>query len=241
MLTTQQIERIIIDAIESDDAQSFKRSPASIAAEKIAELTKADAQMLVAAQALENEVTSTLVDLVAATVLATLIYEEGGGRSSVAFSPQMMDEVMKNYTIEKEMHGILRNVRITLKPDSALAKGFEGVRDAIATDPTPGLMRDKIVVPSDLSSVKPQAQPHDYGGPYWVVAYQADLDPEPGETEVRHGLRFLKMHDRADAERQCRKIAPEKMAVVQNRYCLHASCPSTGCTEEKQAEATSEG
>lgn len=240
MLTTVQIERIITDAIESDEAQSLNRSPASIAAEKIAELTQADANMLVAAQTVENEVTSHLVDLVAATVLATLIYEEGGGRSSVAFSPHMMDEVVKNYTIEKEMHGMLRNVRITLKPGSALDKEFEHDR-TILTDPTPGLMRDEIVLPSDLSAVKPQAQPHDYGGPYWVVAYQADLDPAPGDTEVQHGLRFLMMHDRADAERQCRNLAPEKMGVVQNRYCLHATCPSTGCTEEKRSEATSKG
>ena len=230
MLTTAQIEKIITDAIDSDEAQSLNRSPASIAAEKIAELTKSDADMLVAAQALENEVTSTLVDMVVATVLATLIYEEGGGRSNMHISPKAMDDMVKNWNYTSAIENGLRTVSISLKPDSPLAKEFADERENLANDPAPGVMRDESI---SLEGIKPQADEKVYDRPVWAVkttvhdAINDDMVPV-----------LRNCHDRADAERQCLLLLKSgRIAAVENRYCLHPECPSTGCT---MSEATSD-
>ncbi len=225
MLTTAQIEKIITDAENSDEAQSLIRSPASIAAEKIAELTKSDHNMLLAAQALENEVTSTLLDMLAATILSTLIEEEGGGRTNISFSPNSMNYMTKHYTYESKIEGLTRTVSIQMREDSPLRQDMEAWtepsnRHGVALDPW-----------ESPRGAKPQAEPRNYGGPHWVVAIN---DPE-------RGLRFLNCHDRADAERQYKALPADKevTAVIQNRYCLHPECPSTGCTKEKPAEVTS--
>lgn len=214
MLTTAQIEKIITDAINSGEAQSLNRSPASIAAEKIAELSQADAAMLVAAQSLENEVTSTLVDMVVATVLATLIQEEGGGRSNIHISPKMMDDMTKNWTYGSEMNNGLRTVSIKLIPGSELDKEFESERQ--------GVMRDESIPVDDA---KPQAKEKVYDRPVWAV---------------RGAERLRRCHDRADAERQCRALLernPDETYHVENRYCLHLECPASGCN---MTEATSD-
>lgn len=223
MLTAEQVEKIIADAIDSDEAQSLNRSPGSIAAEKIAELTKADTDMLVAAQALENEITSTLVDMVVATVLATMIEEEGGGRANIHISPVTMAQVMKNWDYTSEMQNGLRVVSIKMKPDSETAKSFEIAGSLMRDDDEP------------TGPAKPQAEPKNYGGNFWVVKTTShDFVNDCMATVLRN------CHDRADAERQCRAILaaePGRPAVVENRYCLHIECPSTGCT---QTEATSD-
>lgn len=223
MLTAEQIEKIINNAAVSDEAVLGNRSPGSIAAEKIAELTKADFDVMVAAQALENEVTSTLVDMVVATVLATMIEEEGGGRANIHISPVTMAQVMKNWDYTSEMQNGLRVVSIKMKPDSETAKSFE-----IAGS----LMRDED---EPTGPAKPQAEPKNYGGNFWVVKTTShDFVNDRMVTVLRN------CHDRADAERQCRGLLaaqPDRPAVVENRYCLHVECPSTGCT---QTEATSD-
>lgn len=223
MLTTAQIERIITDAIESDEAQSLNRSPASIAAEKIAELTKSDAAMMVAGQALENEITSTLMDMLAATILVKLIEEEGGGRANIRYSPFDMEQAMSrwNYTVENE--GMVRNVRISMKEGGSAEAEFEKTDEA----PFPGasgLMRR-----DDLSTegAKPQAEEHIYDRPLWAVK---------GDGRLRN------CHDRKDAEAQCLSLIernPEEIYTVENRHCLHWECPASGCNEKPEPEVTS--
>ena len=86
MLTADQIVALISNEVVNRDGLEPGAMQESIrkAAEKIAELMKSDHTMLLAAQSLENEVTSTLMDMLAATILSTLIEEEGGGRSPIS-------------------------------------------------------------------------------------------------------------------------------------------------------------
>lgn len=228
MLTTAQIERIITDAIESDEAQSLNRSPSSIAAEKIAELSKSDSLMLTAAQALENEVTSTLLDMAVATVLATLFEEEGGGRCNVSISPNSMNYMTKNYTYSVTMDGLTRNIAIQMREDSPLQTEEGWVapsnRHAVALDPD-----------MNGAGAKPQAEPKEHNRPVWAVKTTSHDFVNDAMVPVLRNC-----HDRKDAERQCLdmlKRDPTRPATVENRYCLHPECPSTGCNE---AEATSD-
>lgn len=228
MLTKEQIERIITDAIESDEAQSLSESPAHIAAEKIAELTKSDSMMLVAAQALENEVTSTLMDMLAATILATLIEEQGGGRANISFSPNSMNHMTKHYTHSVTMDGLTRTVTIAMREDSPLAGDMEAWSE-------PSNRHGVALQDEDPTGALPQAEPKNHDRPIWAVRTSRYVR----EADEWHPV-LLNCHDRADAERQCVSIANGhngRTAHVENRYCLHPECPASGCT---QSEATSE-
>lgn len=227
MLTAKQVA----DIIRSELAGSLAPTAASqveAAAEKIAELTKSDSQMLVSAQALENEVTSTLMDMTVATVLATLFEEEGGGRCNVAISPNSMNHMTKNYTYDVTMEGLTRHIAIQMREDSPLQteEGWSkpSNRHAVALDEN-----------EDPTGALPQAEPKNHDRPIWAIRTTRY------EEQVDEWLPvLLNHHDRRDAERQCLAITkanPTRPAHVENRYCLHVECPASGCT---QSEATSE-
>jgi len=247
MLTAQQIRNILNPALASLDGmlathekhgedyvghhQSVREVKETLESlpEKIEELTKADATMLTAAAALENEVTSTLLDMAVATVLATLLEEEGGGRCNVAISPNSMSYMTKNYTYSVTMNGMTRNIAIQMREDSPLrhnedAWNAPSNRHGVALDP-------------DMTGAgaKPQAEPKEHDRPVWAVKTMGhDFVNDIMVPVLRN------CHDRQDAERQCLdmlKREPNRPATVENRYCLHPECPSTGCN---QAEATSD-
>lgn len=229
MLTAKQIADIIrTEMLESDSATMAPRYEA--AAEKIAALI-ADDGSAVAAAMLENEVTSTLMDMTVATVLATLIEEEGGGRSNIAISPMSMDHMMKHYLYEVRNEGMIRHVSIKLREDSDLKD------EAAWREPSNrhGVMHQD----EDASGAKPQAEPKVRDRPVWAI-------------KNGHGSLF-RMHDQADAERQLRgegdhmhapRFKDDPLSVIENRWCLHVDCPTTGCNHDPKlqdnAEATSD-
>lgn len=180
-------------------------------AEKIAALTD-DSRMLAAAAAVENEVTSTLLDMLAATVLVTLIEEEGGGRSNVSYSPMSMDHMMKHYTYSVANDGMVRTVSIAMREDSDL-------RDPDlwrAPSNRHGVMHQD----EDGSGAQSQAEPKVRDRPIWAVSFF---------QEGAAGPTLLNCHDQADAARQCRTLDPGLLPEVQNRHCLHPTCPSSRC------------
>ena len=185
------------------------------AAEKIAALLD-DGGATVAAAQLENEVTSTLVDMTIATVLATLIEEEGGGRSNIAFSAMAMDHMMKHYEYTSEMDGLVRNMKIKLRENSDL-NDAEAWR---APSNRHGVMHQ------DESGVgaKPQAGPHDYNRPVWAIAY---FD-EDGKRL------FAKMSDHEDCKRHLADyiFLSRPYPTIENRFCVHPECPAAACTRK---------
>ena len=225
MLTADQIVALISNEVVNRDGLEPGAMQESIrkAAEKIAELTKSDHTMLLAAQSLENEVTSTLMDMLAATILSTLIEEEGGGRSNISFSPNSMAHMTKHYTYVVESDGLTRKVSIQMREDSPLRHDMEAWMQPSN--------RHSVALDHSLNGdgAKPQAEPHVYDRPLWAV---------------KGGGRLRNCHDRKDAETQCLSLTernPEEVYTVENRYCLHWECPSTGCNEKDSTEVASEG
>lgn len=216
MLTAEQIARIISSAVKTDDTRV--EAEISNAAQKIYDLCKPDHSIHVAAAALENEVTSTLMDMLAATILATLIDDEGGGRTNVRFSPGSMQEKLAawDYTVVHE--GLERNVRVTPKDTAAWQDG----------EPPSKLSSLLHTEQEDVSGAKPQAEPKTYDRPVWAVRY----------VDGNGELQILKCRDRADAERSCRTLAEKMFPKVENRHCLHPSCPTSICNVWKDSDET---
>lgn len=227
MLTAKQIADIFRGELKSSPIGPDEHK-IQAAAEKIAELTKSDSLMLTAAAALENEVTSTLMDMLAATILATLIEEQGGGRANISFSPNSMNHMTKHYTYDVTTDGLTRTVAIAMREDSPLRHDMEAW--------TEDSNRHGVALQDeDPTGAKPQAEPKVHDRPVWAVRTSIFNDIE---NEWQPALRNC--HDRADAERQCLAITkrdPERSSHVENRYCLHPECPSTGCN---MTEATSD-
>lgn len=217
MLTAPQIVTIIEASLAEREKGTSRGTRVALekAAEKIAGILEEDNKMLVSAAALENEVTSTLMDMLAATILATLIEEEGGGRSNITYSPMSMEHMAQHYTYETENDGLIRTVRIKLREDSNL-------NDQAAWR-EPSNRHGLVPVESEVSGAgaKPQAEPKEHNRPVWAIRY-IDKEEQP---------HLALMHDQADATRHVGDYespgAP--LPEVQNRWCLHADCPTTGC------------
>lgn len=80
------------------------------------------------------ETTETLIGMVAATVLAKLIQDEGGGRANVTFGPADMDQMMADYEMEAKRDGLLTVVHI--KPrEQARERLMSQVEDASGANP----------------------------------------------------------------------------------------------------------
>lgn len=73
--------------------------------------------MLSAYASAEAATTEALIGLVAATVLAKLIEEEGGGRSNISFTPQDMDATFRDYHVDHSHEGIITKVSLSPKTD----------------------------------------------------------------------------------------------------------------------------
>lgn len=216
MLSVTQIAAVIRSEMRIPED---KYPGADLAAEKIYDLCKPAHDIHLAAAALENEVTSTLMDMLVATILATLIEQEGGGRTNITFSPGAMQEIMTNWVYSVETAGMDRTIRIAPKKGDEWSEG----------EP-PSKLESLLMADSDKGEAKPQAAVHEYDRPLWVVA----CTDEDGNTI------FSRQLDRASAERELRSWGPqtalERNARIENRHCLHPTCPTTGCNEVTSEE-----
>ena len=189
MPTVQQITNAILSEFDTEEHRHL-RPGFERAAVKVAELFDDHGQTLVAAAALENEVTSTLLDMTVATVLATLIEEEGTGRCNIDYSPMSMDHMMQHYVLETSNNGLVRTVRIKLREDSnlndvenwRLPSNRHGVVD----------VADTTYKPDDL---KPQAEPKVHDRPVWAVRRHGGLDQADDEEMAQMSDRILHMKD----------------------------------------------
>jgi hypothetical protein len=240
MLSIEQIAAIICAEMGVPDD---KYPGADNAAEKIHDLVKPDHTIHVAAAAMENEVTDTLIDMLVVTVLAKLIDQEGGGRTNFAFSPMDMAAVMKEWDYIVERDGMVRTVRIQPKNNAEWEEGDGGLLQHSGLARAMGLAEQDVAPPpiGDLDSVKPQAVPHEYKRPLWFIRYS----PAIPEGEEDQGVMALDpVSSKIDGQRQLRSYSIGALAHVENRWCEHLECPSTGCTYDASkrdgAEATSD-
>lgn len=227
MLTAKQIASIIRTEIGTATGPGqYDGLWEDNAAQKIHDLCKPDHSIHVAAAALEGEYTDTLINMLLATVLATLIYEEGGGRTNITISPFKMSEVIDNWNYTVEMDGLIRTVRIAPKNE---AEWEPGDGDEIVR----GQLLKGIGPVIDSEEARPQAKPHEYNRPLWVVA-----------AAWEDGAVFYPQSDRRSAEAELRTWPVERanagLAHVENRWCLHGDCPSSGCNHDPSLRDTTE-
>lgn len=213
MLTVEQIERIITAEFMGQNDDTFKAFRA--AAEKVHALVKPDHDMHVMSAVLENEITSTLLDMAVATTLATLFEEEGGGRSNVQISTMSMEHMQQHYKYTSEIDGMVRTIKIELREDSPLNTA-EGWREPSNRH---GLTE---VAPPEAGPIglvtHPPAEPKEYNRPEWYIRSTGAL---------------WRMGDHADAARNIRSyVQGDPTAVIENRWCGHTDCPSTGCNHD---------
>lgn len=177
-----------------------------------------DAYEMVAAVEQRNvEITDTLINMVAATVLAVLIDEEGGGRSNITFSPKAMDDMHSRYEMSAKRDGLLTTVSIKPRPEAFPPLKMENA--------------------DGFGEAEPQAAAHEFDLPVWAIRYY-------GRDEQPY---LAKMLDRADAQRHLPDYVgpfdvPEP--TIENRCCLHVDCPNTHCNhvpdQDDAPEATSD-
>lgn len=212
MPTPQQIAAIIRDTVHVTHDDDGVLHKVDEAAEKIAALWPDDGAILVSAAQIENEVTSTLINMVAATVLATLINTEGGGRTNVTISPGEMQAVLSEWEYTVETKGMYRTIRIAPK------------NPADWTDEKPPSKLESLLMGDhDDGPATSQAPEHEYTRPLWAVNYLNKLS----------GRSLMRCYDQADAERQIRAFSVATAdARIENRWCLHPGCPTTGCQDD---------
>lgn len=220
MLSANQIAIMISNAVVQGQADKNPAAAIDAVSEKIAALCN-DNGAAVAAAVLENEVTSTLVDMVAATVLVTLIEEEGGGRTNITLSPASMEERLRAWSYTVEHSDMTRTINVNPRSPDEWSSTDEPpvetkLRQVLSTEEAGGRLMD---LPDE---------PRQFNRPLWVVRY-FDKD----------GTTYLaKMNDRADAQRHIADYTHLGLPSpqVENRCCLHHECPASGCTK---SEATS--
>lgn len=83
------------------------------------------------------ETTSTLVQMVAATVLAKLVDEEGGGRTNITFGPPDMDKMMSEYEMSATVDGLLTTVRIEPRNPDEYVRHRLALQPEVTSDAAP--------------------------------------------------------------------------------------------------------
>jgi hypothetical protein len=129
-----------------------------------------------------------------------------------------MINMTRHFDMTVETDGMLRTVRIAMK---------DGMKDSFfGEEPEHG---PSIITDEDQNTfnVKPQAEEHVYDRPVWAILFHGLSDGQP---------RLAKMLDRNDAARNLDTYRAEDTPdpVIQNRFCLHVTCPTTGCNEKTE-------
>jgi hypothetical protein len=178
--------------------------------------------MLAAAEQANVETTETMIQMIAATVLAAVLdngvggpFRQDNGSWAVSFSPADVDAMYRAYDMSAKREGMLTTVSIM---ERAVAETHQPTSLYVQAGDT------------DAEPVKPQAEVVAYDRPLWAIRYYSNDG----------GVYLALMHDQADAMRHLpdyvgRYDQPEP--TIENRWCLHPDCPTTGCTH---TEATSE-
>lgn len=156
--------------------------------------------MIAAVEQGNVEITETLIHMVAATVLAKLIEDEGGGRSNISFSPADMDAMHRDYEIETNRDGMVTTVKIIPRKTTGLYIGGSGDhttnRLMIQDEDTEGALPQV-----EASPAKPYFFYRDGGG------RQGPMDKDAAQALVLKSV--------------------DPTAHVENRMCGRVECPNS--------------
>lgn len=168
--------------------------------------------MVAAVETQHVEVTETLINMVAATVLARLIDEEGGGRANITFSPADMDAMHQRYEMTATRDGMLTTIKIEPRPGAFPPLALS---DRMGTD--------------DSEPALPQAEEHVFSRPLWAVRVEGNKlypcsDRAAAEQRIEKAMRNY----------------PDAVAEIENRWCYHNDCPASGCNRDPDKRDGSE-
>lgn len=155
------------------------------------------------------EVSETLINMVAATVLAKLIADEGGGRANIEFSPKDMDEMHQRYEIDATRDGMLTKVKLVPRP------GAFATAEIIVTEDQPKAPESLYSTQDrDEAPAKAQTPEHVYDRPLWATRVDGKLFPASSKDQ---------------AERMVKGAKGNQIAAIENRFCYHKECPAERC------------
>ena len=145
------------------------------------------------------ETTETLIHMIAATVLAKLIEDEGGGRSNVSFSPADMDAMHRDYDMRTKRDGLITTVTIVPRnPHTHVVGGPDHAMNRLmaqAEDETGALPQ------VEASPAKPYFFYRDGGG------RQGPMSKDDAQAKVFQSV--------------------DPTAHVENRMCGRVECPNS--------------
>lgn len=149
--------------------------------------------------------TETLIHMVAGTVLAKLIEDEGGGRSNVSFSPADMDAMHRDYELETNRDGLITTIKL-IPRDGKMQTHHIVDEPFISPEAFDSLMTQD----EDTTDALPQAE-KSVAKPYWFF----------NDGEVREGPMDKEMAQRMMA------VTKSPLAHIENRMCGRAECPNS--------------
>jgi hypothetical protein len=193
--------------------------------------------MMAEAERVNLDATETLIYMVAATVLAKLIEDEGGGRANIEFTPQDMDNMHLRYEIDAKRDGMITMVKIVPRAgafdkEKRVVNTHEDILGVIV-DTTPAVDVDQPEPPEsfyrhpgNLDLENPaldQVPEHVYDRPLWATRVDGKLFPAS---------------DRTQAERMVKGAKGDQIATIENRFCYHKECPDSRCNLVKTEVAS---
>lgn len=191
--------------------------------------------MMAEAERANLEVTETLIHMVAATVLAKLIADEGAGRTNIEFTPKDMDNMHRLYEIDAKRDGMLTIIKLVPRPDAFADSGLDVTKheeiagmtfstplepDADQPEPPESFYATQD---RDEAPAKEQAPEHVYDRPLWAARVNGKLFPAS---------------DKEQAERMVKHRDPNVIATIENRFCYHKDCPAERCNHAKTEVAS---
>lgn len=172
------------------------------------------------------EVSETLINMVAAAVLAKLIADEGGGRANIEFSPKDMDDMHQRYEIDATRDGMITKIKLVPRPGAfaeaglAVTKHEEIAGMTFSTELSPDA--DQPEPPEsfystqdrDEAPAKEQTAEHVYDRPLWATRVDGKIFPASSKEQ---------------AERMVKGAKGNQIATIENRFCYHKECPAERC------------
>lgn len=162
---------------------------------------------MIAAVELGNiETTETLIHMVAATVLAKLIEDEGGGRANISFSPADMDAMHRDYEMIANRDGMVTTIKLVPREAKLASHQHHDIVAGVAVETEASLMQQD----EDTTDALPQVEASP-AKPYFFYrdggGRQGPMSKDDAQAKVFQSL--------------------DPTAHVENRMCGRVECPNS--------------
>lgn len=169
-------------------------------------MTREEMLMLALAGERTDETTGVLIDMIVGTVLMRVAEDDRGYMDlikqdgMVSFSPADLNRFWQYYDVQRGLVDSEGRITFNVVERYTPAK-------PLGVDPF-----------EDMTNVKPQAMPKPHDRPLWAVRFNG---------------KFRKKLNKPNAQLHARDLIaryPDAIVQVENRMCLHDTCPAEKCT-----------